>query len=163
MDVFNIFLLLFVFIQTITFVTFVVYLIRYKKEVVKYKKMYEDTLSKFNSKDNIEDEFMDIYTRINNMEKTSKEIKDALELIMIKNRECIKQIEFLKYSAYDEKNTSSSFVLGLVDDNLNGILLNKIHSNNGSNIYAKKINNALVEERVSKEEQEVLDKIKNKK
>lgn len=160
MDIFEIVISIIIFIQIIILIIGILYIIKYKEEVIKYKKMYDSALSKFNSKENIEDEFIDIYTRINSIEQISKDIKDKIESINIKSKEYIKQVEVLKYSAYDEKSTSSSFVLSFVNDNLNGVLVNKIHSNNGSNVYAKQIDNGVVKERVSKEEQEVLNKIK---
>lgn len=137
-------------------------LIRYTKKVKKYKQMFEKTLSKFNSEKGIKNEFLNLYDRIDKLENNEENIKNQITVINEKNKKAINNIKVLKYNAYDEAGSKLSFALAMINEENNGILFNEIHSKHGSNMYVKEINNGTVKERVSNEEQQVIENACNK-
>lgn len=125
-------------------------------KVKKYKELYEKTLAKFNSHENIKDEFNSIYTRLNEVENISNYTVDTVNNFSEKIKSDVKKIGFVKYNAYDETENKLSFALALLDEMDNGILINHIYSKHGSNIYAKLVTNGKVEDRTSEEEEMAL-------
>lgn len=121
-------------------------------KVKKYKELYDKALSKFNSHENIKDEFITLYERLNNVENASKATVDIVNNFSDKIRSNVQKIGFVKYNAYDDTENKLSFALVLLDDRENGILINHIYSKHGSNIYAKLVTNGEVEDRISEEE-----------
>lgn len=121
-------------------------------KVKKYKELYDKALSKFNSHENIKDEFITLYERLNNVENESKSTVDIVNNFSDKIRSNVQKIGFVKYNAYDDTENKLSFALVMLDDRENGILINHIYSKHGSNIYAKLVTNGEVEDRISEEE-----------
>ena len=64
----------------------------------------------------------------------------------------------VRYDTFNENSGKLSFVLALLDENDNGILLNSIHSSNGSYQYLKTISNGVCELTLSEEEDAALEK-----
>lgn len=135
----------------ITSINFICLVIN-NKRVKKYKKLYEKALAKFNSKQNIEDEFQTIYDRLNEVEKISKETVERVDNFRDKMKSNVQKVGFVKYNAYDETENKLSFALALLDEYNNGVLINHIYSKHGSNVYAKLITETKVEDRISEEE-----------
>lgn len=131
------------------------------KKVRKYKEMYDKALAKFNNADIPNAEFNIIYERLNRLEDKDVKINKELEIINEKDLKNLKKIGFVKYNAYEEGDSKLSFALALTDEKFNGIMLNKIYSKHGSNIYAKEIKEGVVDERISEQEKTALDQIKN--
>ena len=133
-------------------VTNLVLLLLNNLKVKKYKDMYEKALAKFNSRENIDDEFNDLYKRLNEVENITKATVDSVNNFSQKMMSNVQKIGFVKYNAYDETENKLSFALALLDERQNGILLNHIYSKHGSNIYAKLVTEGKVEDRISEEE-----------
>ena len=140
----------------ITCVNFI-YLVINNKRVKQYKKLYEKTLAKFNSKQNIEDDFQTIYDRLNEVEKVSKETVERVDNFRDKMKSNVQKVGFVKYNAYDETENKLSFALALLDEYNNGVLINHIYSKHGSNVYAKLVTETKVEDRISEEEMAALN------
>lgn len=122
------------------------------KRVKEYKKLYEKTLAKFNSKKNIDDDFQTIYDRLNEVENISKETVETVDKFRNKMKSNVQKVGFVKYNAYDETENKLSFALALLDEYNNGVLINHIYSKHGSNVYAKLVTETKVEDRISDEE-----------
>jgi len=122
------------------------------KRVKKYKELYEKTLAKFNSKQNIHDNFQSIYDRLNEVENISKETVEIVDKFRDKMKSNVQKVGFVKYNAYDETENKLSFALALLDEYNNGVLINHIYSKHGSNVYAKLVTETKVEDRISEEE-----------
>ena len=127
-------------------------LIIYNKRVKGYIKLYEKALAKFNSKNNIEDEFQTIYDRLNDVENISKETVESVDKFRNKMKSNVQKVGFVKYNAYDDTENKLSFALALLDEYNNGVLINHIYSKHGSNVYAKLVTETKVEDRMSEEE-----------
>ena len=126
------------------------------KRVKKYKKLYEKTLAKFNSKKDINDTFETIYDRLNEVERVSKETVETVDKFRDKMKSNVQKVGFVKYNAYDETENKLSFALALLDEYNNGVLINHIYSKHGSNVYAKLVTETKVEDRISEEEMAAL-------
>ena len=136
----------------------VIYIYKYRKFVEKYNSIW----SKFDNK-NIEDDIKKMVECIRETEKecqSSKSICSEIEGKMIK---CIQKVGFIKYSAYDSGNNELSFVIVLLDNENNGLLLNSIYNRNYSNMYAKEVINGEVNGILSDEEISALQKAINDK
>jgi len=122
------------------------------KRVREYKKLYEKTLAKFNSKKDINDDFQRLYDRLNEVEKISQETVETVDKFRDKMKSNVQKVGFVKYNAYDETENKLSFALALLDEYNNGVLINHIYSKHGSNVYAKLVTETKVEDRISEEE-----------
>ena len=121
-------------------------------KVKRYKSLYEKALSKFNSHDNIKDEFNMLYDRLSEVENKARFSVETVDMFKDKIKNNVQKIGFIKYNAYDDTDNKLSFALVLLDENENGILINHIYSKHGSNIYAKLVTDGKVEDRISEEE-----------
>ena len=121
-------------------------------EVKKYKKMYDKALAKFDSHENVTDEFQEIYRRINEVEKTTKNSVDIVNNFAEKMKNNIQKIGFVKYNAYDDTENKLSFSITLLDERNDGVLLNHVYSKHGSNVYAKLVEQGVIKDRISEEE-----------
>ena len=121
-------------------------------KVKKYKLLYEKALAKFNSHENIKDEFNTLYERLDKVENKVRVSVETVDTFNDKIKNNVQKIGFVKYNAYDETDNKLSFALALLDEMENGILVNHIYSKHGSNIYAKLVINGKVEDRISEEE-----------
>ena len=125
-------------------------------KVKKYKVQYDKTLAKFNSTENIKDEFESLYDRLNEVEKASSEMVECVNNFSEKIKANIQKIGLVKYNAYDDTENKLSFALVLLDDRDNGVLINHVYSKHGSNSYGKLVVNGKIEERICEEEAEAL-------
>ena len=144
----NITLIVLLIVTVLNLILLLVNNIKFKK----YKNLYEKALSKFNSRKNIQDEFNDLYDRLNEVENTSKSTVDIVNNFGEKMKNNVQKVGFVKYNAYDDTENKLSFALALLDDRNNGILINHIYSKHGSNMYAKLVTDSKVEDRISEEE-----------
>lgn len=136
-------------------ITLILYL-RCNKKIKKSNSLYEKTLAKFNSTENINDEFISIYTRIGNAEKVAEDSIKKYEELIEKNKMMINKIGLMKYNAYDDTENKLSYALSILDSNLDGVLLNHIHSRHGDNSYIKEVKKGKVEGRITEEEAEAI-------
>lgn len=143
-------------ILAVTTITNLVVLIINNIKVKKYKKLYDKALAKFNSHHDVQGEFNSIYTRLYEVEKTSKDTVDTVNNFGEKMKNNVKKIGFVKYNAYDDTENKLSFALALLDERESGILINHIYSKHGSNMYAKYVKDGKVEDRISEEEEMAL-------
>lgn len=68
-----------------------------------------------------------------------------------------KKLGIIRYDTFNENSGKLSFALALLDENNSGIILNSIHSVNGSYQYLKEIVHGQCETELSDEEQDALD------
>lgn len=129
-----------------------VFLIKNSNKIKSYKALYDEALAKFNSKDNIKDEFTSIYNRIAEAESSCENIINTCKKLENHIKKHIQKIGLVKYNAYDETDNKLSFALSLLDNNDDGIIINHIYSKHGSNTYAKMVEKGEVIERISEEE-----------
>jgi len=134
----------------------VILLLINNSKVKKYKRLYDKALSKFNSHENISDEFESIYERLNEIERTNSDALERINSFLNKTKTYIQKAGFVKYNAYDETDNKLSFVIVLLSGEDDGILINHVYSKHGSNVYSKLVLNGKIEERITEEEAEAL-------
>lgn len=148
-----------VFVLLIACIIFLIlHIIKFRKYVNKYNTIW----NKFEN-ENIE---KDIEMLIENMEETkrlSNEAKILSESIEWKMLKSIQKVGFVKYDAYEQGNNELSFSLAMLNGNDDGVIINSIYTRNGSNIYAKRIENGIFEGSLSDEEDKALQIAKNSK
>jgi len=152
---FNITSITLIILSVATIVNIILLLVN-NARLKKYKELYEKSLAKFNSHENIKDEFNSLYTRLNEVENNTAKAVDIVNNFNEKIKCNVQKIGFVKYNAYDETENKLSFALAMLDERENGILINHIYSKHGSNIYAKLVTNGKVEDRISEEESTAL-------
>lgn len=148
---FNITNILIIVLSIVAVANFVLLIIN-NIRVKKYKNMYEKTLAKFNSHENVQDEFVNLYERLNKVEEITHNTVDTVNNFSEKIKSNVQKVGFVKYNAYDETENKLSFAIALLDERDNGILINHIYSKHGSNIYAKLVTQGKIEDRISEEE-----------
>lgn len=127
-------------------------LILYIDKVSKYKKMYDNSLAKFNNTANVKDKFVELFDRLETVEKKCVDTKEYCDTLESNMSSTIRKVGLVKYNAYEDSNNKLSFSLALLDKEDNGIILNSVHSIHGSNMYVKKVIKGKVNERISEEE-----------
>ena len=98
---------------------------------------------------------------VDDNKKVKQQCKNNIDAILDMKKEikhCYKKMGIVRYDTFNENSGKLSFVLALLDENDNGILLNSIHSSNGSYQYLKTISNGVCELTLSEEEDAALEK-----
>ena len=97
---------------------------------------------------------------VDDNKKVKQQCKNNIDAILDMKKEikhCYKKMGIVRYDTFNENSGKLSFVLALLDENDNGILLNSIHSSNGSYQYLKTISNGVCELTLSEEEDAALE------
>jgi hypothetical protein len=71
-------------------------------------------------------------------------------------RRSIQRIGLVRYNPYEDTGGNQSFALALVDANGDGLLVNSLHTRNGTRVYAKTLRAGKPETQLSDEESEAL-------
>lgn len=87
-----------------------------------------------------------------------KQQQQELDLLDMSDHvdECASRMNLIKYNAFKDMGGQMSFVLTVLNEKKNGYILNCMHSNNGSYIYAKEVKRGQCDVELSKEEEESL-------
>ncbi|MDR1537727.1 MAG: DUF4446 family protein [Clostridiales bacterium] len=70
---------------------------------------------------------------------------------------CLSKVAIIRYNPFKEMGGDLCFVLALLDEHSNGVVLNTIHSRESSYTYAKPVNNKLSSYNLSEEEKQVIE------
>lgn len=96
--------------------------------------------------------------RMKNMEGNIKKLfKWAEELQKIANIS-IQKVGVVRYNPFKDTGGDQSFVIALLDNNNNGLVLSSLYSREGTRIYTKPIKNGVSSYHLSKEEEEAIQK-----
>ena len=102
-----------------------------------------------------------IVERLNNLESETERINNldiAINSIQKQLDKSIQRVGFLKYNPFNEVGGEQSFVVTLLDEEGNGVLINSLHGRAGTRIYAKSIFQGQTNASLSYEEGEALKK-----
>lgn len=89
----------------------------------------------------------------------AKSFKGSLELLEEKQKLAYQYSNILKYDAFEEMGGKMSFVLVMLDEKMDGFILNSIHNNTGCYNYLKEIIQGKCDKLLSKEEKIALEQI----
>ncbi|HHW67710.1 MAG: hypothetical protein PWP07_240 [Epulopiscium sp.] len=131
-------------------------------------------LSKLNKKYNyfmggkkerpIEDLLLDYIEKVMQVEKDNERIVEECNQIKRNLKSCIQKAGIVRYNAFGDMGGDLCYAIALLDDYDDGIVLNGIHSREGSYTYAKPIENGKSSYVLSAEEAQALQiaQLKNK-
>lgn len=104
----------------------------------------------------LETQVKDNYLLMKNIEL--KQQQQELDLLDLSDHvdECMSRVKLVKYNAFQDIGGQLSFALTVLNEKRDGYIVNCMHSNAGSYVYAKEINHGKCNMELSKEEEESL-------
>ncbi len=135
-------------------------LILYFSNIIKLKKLnknYKKFINKLGNGNNIEGILRNYIERVEKIENKNEELTKYCSKLDQEISLSIKKIGIVRYNAFKDTGSDLSFALALLNDNLDGVVLNGIYSRAMSNIYAKQIINGKSNNKLSEEESKALE------
>lgn len=109
--------------------------------LIKTKKRYKKFMGGADSK-TLEEKFLDQFRTLEAVTEENKIIKIAMKRMSERQEKCYSKMSLVKYDAFEETTGKLSFVIALLNDNNNGIIINSVYSiRSGCYVYAKEIIN----------------------
>ncbi|NLM47697.1 MAG: DUF4446 family protein [Epulopiscium sp.] len=105
----------------------------------------------------IEDLLLAYIDRVSQVEKDNKVISRDIKNIRKDLSKCINKVGIIRYNAFENMGGDLCFAIALLDENDDGIVINGIHSRDGSNTFAKPIKKGTSAYTLSKEEKEAIE------
>ncbi len=100
--------------------------------------------------------------------KKTNEIDCAIKKIVEDNKkikgnlsECVQKVGVVRFNPFGDVGGNQSFVIALLDNSLNGVIIQGLYSRDGVRVYSKEIKEGKSEYALGKEEEEAI-KIANK-
>ncbi len=100
-----------------------------------------------------------IYKQIKKTNEVDCEIKKIIrDNEKIKNNltECIQKVGVIRFNPFGDVGGNQSFVIALLDNSLNGVIIQSLYSREGMRIYSRQIKEGKSEYVLSKEEEEAI-------
>jgi hypothetical protein len=111
---------------------------------------------------NIEDSLNTLYHEVKDRHEIISRNDNDIEIIKENSRKYFNKFSILNYNGYGDMGGNMSFVLCLLNNENNGLLINSLHSRSGTRVYSKPILNGKYEGNLSDEEVKALeDALKN--
>ena len=132
-------------------------------KVLKLEKKYISFIAKFEDNDNIEETLRKYMKMVKNVNEENKIYKANYLNMERRINECIQNIGFVRYNAFDDVGNELSFVIAALDNNDNGVIINSIYGRNSNSIYSKKVENGTSMYPLCEEEIIALNKAKDNK
>ncbi len=105
------------------------------------KKKYKNFMSSSNAQ-NLEEKFLEDFKNLEAVKQENKVVKIALKKLNEEQKKSYSKTSLVKYDAFDETTGKLSFVIALLNDGNNGVILNSVYSTrSGCFLYAKEIIN----------------------
>lgn len=84
-------------------------------------------------------------------------VKDRLLSEVKNNKDHLQKIGFKRFNPFTDTGGNQSFILSLLDENGNGIVISSLHSRENTRVYAKKIENGhCPDQELSKDEAQIV-------
>ena len=153
------------FLKTETFLMIVAgmnifLLILYFCNILKLKKInknYKIFMKKIGNGNNIDEMLKNYINKVDEVSDKNEEIVNYCKTINNRISLCIKKVGMVRYSAFKDTGSDLSFVLALLNDKNDGVILNGIYSREMSNIYAKQVIDGKCSNKLSEEERQALE------
>ncbi|MBU5460729.1 DUF4446 family protein [Anaerostipes sp. MSJ-23] len=126
----------------------------------KLKKRYEKFLSGNDGK-SLEKSIFDRFEKMENIAQEQNVIEEEINDVRNQYSNTYSKMKIYKYDAFSDMGGETSFVLGLLDKNNDGMLLNSMMSQSGTYVYAKEITGGKSKVALSKEEMITLEDCMN--
>ncbi|WP_242985459.1 DUF4446 family protein [Vallitalea okinawensis] len=134
-----------------------IYIIVINRKIKILSKKYERFM-KGSSGDNVEDILSEWVDKLKMLEVDKNQLKHDLSKLRQNQELCIQKVNVTRYNPFENMGGDFCFVLTLLDAYNNGIILNGLHSREGSYIYAKPVEEGKSKYKLSEEEMESLSK-----
>jgi len=86
-----------------------------------------------------------------------KAVRDHLIAEIRNNRDHLQKIGFKRFNPFTDTGGNQSFILSLLDENGDGVVISSLHSRENTRVYAKSIKNGdCHDQELSKDEKEVI-------
>ena len=148
----NILGLLFFSFNLLIFVANIMVNIKYNKR----RKNNEHFIENLNDGKVVDDILNDYIERILVLENRINEMENRSKITEYNLSKCIQKIGMVKYNAYKDTGNELSFALALLDNDINGVILNGIYATDVSNIFAKPVKNGVCQYNLQDEEKQAL-------
>ncbi|PKM66014.1 MAG: hypothetical protein CVU95_12910 [Firmicutes bacterium HGW-Firmicutes-2] len=125
--------------------------------ISRLKKKYK-SFTNLSSEINIEHVLINNQEKIKGLMEDQVSIKEDVKRIYENLNKTFESVAMHKYDAFGGMGGQLSAVIVLMNKNLDGFLLNSIHTREGSHLYAKQIVKGKTEQALSKEEQDTIKK-----
>jgi len=123
--------------------------------ISRLKKRYK-SFTNLSSEINIEGVLISNQEKIKGIIEDKVIIKEDIKKIYESLNKTFERVAMHKYDAFGGMGGQLSAVIVLMNKNLDGFLLNSIHTREGSHLYAKQIIKGKTEQALSKEEQDTI-------
>ena len=106
-----------------------------------------------------------IYKQIKKTNEVDGEIKKLIEdsgKIRENMAKCVQKVGVVRFNPFGDVGGNQSFIIALLDNSLNGVIIQSLYSREGVRVYSKQIKDGKSEYALGKEEEEAI-KIANEK
>ncbi|WP_425448764.1 DUF4446 family protein [Dethiothermospora halolimnae] len=134
-------------------VLFIISQIRISSIAKKYNRLMDGA-----DGNSIEEMLIDHIDNVNSVKGDITELKGFCEDLDKRLRLSIKNVGFIRYSAFENVGSDLSFSIALMDENLDGFVITSIYGREESNTYAKPIENGKSSYVLSEEELKAVDR-----
>ena len=126
--------------------------------VLKEKKYLEELFPEGEARQ-VRGKLSEVLTGIKEIREENTLIASRLDELDQNGLKHIQRLEVMRYNPYNDTGGDQSFTVVMLDDKLNGVLITSLHSRSGTRIYTKIIKSGKSDLELSKEEQEILEKV----
>ena len=95
---------------------------------------------------------------LKNLNIARKEVEKYLETVEKRLRKSIQHTGFLRFNPFDDAGSNQSFVVALLNELGDGVVISSLYSREKVGIYAKPIKNYQSEYQLTKEEEDAINK-----
>ncbi len=127
--------------------------------LVRMGKMYRryDFFMRGKDAETLEDLIAEDHAKMYSLQDQEMESRDRIKLLQSGVSRSLQKRSIVKYNAFEGMGGQTSFVMVLLDDNNDGILLNAMHSRTSCSIYVKEIKRGEPDSVVSNEEKKAIE------
>ena len=128
--------------------------------IVTTRKLYKryDYFMRGKDAESMEDMVRETHTKMFSLQDQEMENRDRIKRLQFGVNQAYQKTGVVHYNAFEGMGGQTSFVLVMLDQENNGLLLNAMHSRTSCNIYIKEIKKGQPESIVSKEEKKAIEK-----
>jgi len=102
-----------------------------------------------------------LQTQVKKVERLEKEAKRQSEDIIKVHSDFLKavqKVEMMRFNSFEESGANQSFTLAVLDGKYNGFIITSLQLREGTRLYIKQVENGQARQKLSPEEEQVLQK-----
>lgn len=155
----------------ITFIIFIVFAIMLIVSLImniitlcKLKKLQRkcDKFTRGKDAESLEDTIFECLEKVDDVERVLRVSQEEILNLRKNQKLAIQKIGLVKYDAFFDMRGQQSYIIALLDQRENGFIINSFYSREGNYSYMKEIKEGVCSLELSPEEEEALERAKNK-